>query len=418
MLETWSKERQKTSDFKLQLLLQGLADKKAEEELRKSREYEKDLYQTREDAALNKQKQRDAAAVITQAARDEEILKRQAQTWDQQQGVRDATTTRGIINQLVPGKQKAFAENWQNMTWQERQKEIDDGYPSWTRYQGAMGKPLGPDRGGRTIPEIADFLENYVEDELVLDEATRQAKRQNVARTITAEQANEDYATSYIRQRRALGDKRPEPALRQEALAISNRQIDMDAAKYRSEMGEIEDENREKARLNTSLASLFGITKSGMTSPGSKDAYRAAQIANVASTDILDSASFGDTSKTFSQAVKEGPTKRMLEDAAGLFPTLSGAEELFSKASLKNPEMADARNMVIDAAFSDDLGRLRVNIGANMEEVKNNYLNMANGNQMLAILSMMDAPTPVGQGIRRRILAGMISFRLLKSPAK
>jgi len=50
MLERWRQKREKTSDFKLQLLLQGLAENKAAEELEKSRAYDLKTYEAQQEA--------------------------------------------------------------------------------------------------------------------------------------------------------------------------------------------------------------------------------------------------------------------------------------------------------------------------------------------------------------------------------
>jgi hypothetical protein len=52
MLERWRQKREKTSDFKLQLLLQGLAENKAAEELKKSRAYDLTTYEAQQAAQL------------------------------------------------------------------------------------------------------------------------------------------------------------------------------------------------------------------------------------------------------------------------------------------------------------------------------------------------------------------------------
>ena len=173
----------------------------------------------------------------------------------------------------------------------------------------------------------------------------------------------------------------------------------------------------------------LGVTKLGIGTPGSMDAFEASQLLYEADTLINLSSEFTLTSPVFEPADSGrttanmftveavAPGKALIDDAVGKFDHLNHPEDLFSKGNLLNPAMAGARDVVIDNMFGKDLNKLRVNVGNGLEYMNKNYQAMPNGKQMLSMMALLADDSTKGQGTRRRVLAGMISARLY-SPAK
>lgn len=161
MLERWRQKREKTSDFKLQLLLQGLAENKAAEELEKSRDYDLETYEAQQKA------QREASELLhtQQAAKNLiEYTRRRTELSDD----RGRRKEEGDAAELLAREKQAWQSGVTQMSDAEYAEARRLGFPGrgWENQVENMG------------PVMDQVRANFKRQKLMEDEELRVSRSQ------------------------------------------------------------------------------------------------------------------------------------------------------------------------------------------------------------------------------------------------
>jgi hypothetical protein len=412
MLERWRQKREKTSDFKLQLLLQGLAENKAEGELEKSRDYDLKTYQTREAASLEKYNAQQAARLkssaqtfdLQQKAREEQA----ARIWGQQRSEARQGSQEGAANAAALARRPGYLELLASLTPAELKIRADKNFDQ-RPVQMQDGQPVP----GRSVEEmLAEVAALQTKKSQEKDVATA-ISDQRAAYLLRTKLSNMTPAELNLRNRRAAGDERPEELIAQEYQAALNRANELKMAQNEVQMEEARLSGLEQVVEN--FTGVPGATAAGMNRPGSLAAYAAAEFAGVLEDTILGGMSFVADDQGIVTFDPDATDMSWIENQTvgeeiDKFSEIEVVEDFFSPSAIRNANYADSRQIIMEAGFGKAMGQLEVQIEKDTAEAEETYKYIENGNDMMAILLILGGAD--GYKRRSRVLAGMISAKL------